>query len=173
MNATENLLGETTSRCEFSDDRSHRYLLERRWGGDGPACMVIGLNPSAADETQDDPTIRRCIGFAQSLGFPALVMTNLYSLRSTDPAGLFEDEPTRPENLEHIVTAARTASVVVAAWGATSAPQKRERARQLRKLLADWAGVELQALAVCRDGSPRHPLYLHSNCRPSPWRPPA
>ena len=50
--------------CAFSPDRRYRYALWRHWGAtEVPRyLMVVGLNPSTADETKDDPTIRRCIG---------------------------------------------------------------------------------------------------------------
>jgi hypothetical protein len=63
----------------FTPTREHRYVLWRRWG-EGPAVNFIGLNPSTADEQEDDPTIRRCIGFARNWGYDALVtLTSRYS----------------------------------------------------------------------------------------------
>ena len=72
----------------FSPCRRWRYTLLRRWE---PANLIvvafIGLNPSTADETLDDPTIRRCIGFAKAWGAGGMYMLNLFGWRSTDPAG--------------------------------------------------------------------------------------
>lgn len=72
------------SSARFSDCRRYRYTLTRRFA-DGPTVAFIGLNPSTADEHADDPTIRRCLGFAKRWGYGELVMLNLYALRSTDP----------------------------------------------------------------------------------------
>src|SRR4051794_4930837 len=71
--------------ARFSPDRLYRYELVRRWG-DGPAaCNFLLLNPSTADERSDDPTIARCWRRARAWGFGALVVTNLFALRATDP----------------------------------------------------------------------------------------
>ena len=79
---------EVTSSATLSVCRKYRYEIWRRWrGGDGTA-VFIGLNPSTADATQDDPTIRRCVGFARQWGFDWLFMGNLYAYRSTDPKPL-------------------------------------------------------------------------------------
>jgi hypothetical protein len=71
----------------FSRDRRFRYRLGRRWGDGAAVCLVL-LNPSTADETREDPIVRRCIGFAQSLGYGALDVVNLYAYVATDPAEL-------------------------------------------------------------------------------------
>ena len=72
--------------AEFSPDKVYRYELWRIWDEALPVCMFIGLNPSTADETVDDPTIRRCINFAKEWGYGQLVMTNLFAFRATKPA---------------------------------------------------------------------------------------
>ena len=78
----------TLSEAVISQDERHRYSLTRRWG-DGPrVCCWIMLNPSTADATTDDPTIRRCIGFTHDWGYDALTVVNLYAWRATDPADL-------------------------------------------------------------------------------------
>ena len=74
----------------FSECRKYRYTLWRRWDGlfaSGYA-MFIGLNPSTADETNDDPTIRRCIGYARDWGYGGLCMTNLFAFRATLPKNM-------------------------------------------------------------------------------------
>jgi hypothetical protein len=71
----------------FSRDRRFRYRLGRRWGQGAAVCFVL-LNPSTADEVVDDPTIRRCIAFARSLGYGGLEVVNLYAYVATDPAEL-------------------------------------------------------------------------------------
>lgn len=84
--------------AHFSPCRIYRYGLWRRWG-QGHTLMVVGLNPSTADDTQDNPTIRRCIGFARAWGFGALCMANLFAYRAVSPDRLRQAaDPIGPEN---------------------------------------------------------------------------
>lgn len=73
------------SEAILSVDRKYRYVLTRTWDETLPNIMFVGLNPSTADETTDDPTIRRCINFAKSWGYGGLYMVNLFAYRSTNP----------------------------------------------------------------------------------------
>ena len=77
------------SSATFSHCRKYRYTLWRNWAGLMPTgkgyAMFVGLNPSTADETNDDPTIRRCIAFAKAWGYDALCMTNIFAFRATNP----------------------------------------------------------------------------------------
>lgn len=143
----------------FSEDRVYRYRLWRHWS-EGPTMAVIGLNPSTADETQDDPTIRRCIGFAKREGCGRLEMLNLFGLRSTDPTqlSLVEFDPIGPDNDDTIMAIAGAADVVVAAWGAEKYAVA--RARDVTAMLAA-AQVPVRCLGRTASGAPRHPLYLH------------
>ena len=117
----------THCSAELSPCRTYRYTLTRRWGA-GSYAMFIGLNPSTADETQDDPTIRRCIAFAKAWGHDALVMTNLFAFRATDPADMKRDpEPVGTYNDWMLLTNAHLAGVVVAAWGTNGTFMGRNR----------------------------------------------
>lgn len=148
----------------FSRCRTWRYSLWRVWG-DEPIMMVIGLNPSVADETQDDPTVRRCIRFARDLGYGGLVMTNMFGYRSTDPRGLDKVfDPNGPDNDRSLREIAARAGIVVAAWGADKAT--RSRLPGLKRVLED---VSIHCLARTKDGLPRHPLYLKASCVPELW----
>lgn len=125
------------------------------------------LNPSAADGEQDDPTIRRCIGFARSHGFNAIEVVNLFAYRATDPRDLKRaGYPVGPLNDEHILHAASQAGAVCLAYGAHGRDLERVQVvlPQLRR-----AGSELQCLAISKDGVPRHPLMLRSDCRLHPF----
>lgn len=161
------------SYARISDDGVYRYTLGRQWvGGDGTAVFVM-LNPSTADAATDDPTIRRCIGFAKTLGCGGLHVVNLYAYRATRPADLWlATDPVGPENDKVLRAAFLTAygegSPVIAAWGVNAKPS---RARAVG-LLATSAGVGLSALGVTKAGAPRHPLYLRSDALLTPWRMP-
>jgi hypothetical protein len=123
--------------AEFSADRVYRYTLTRELGI-GPTLMVIGLNPSTADETQDDPTIRRCIGFAKRWEMGRLVMTNIFAFRSTWPAALYSDtnDPIGADNDHHLLEQAGAADMILAAWGAHGGLVDRDV--EVRSLLRDF-----------------------------------
>jgi len=83
----------------FSPDEVYRYRLERDFQRPGPVHAWIMLTPSTADAETNDPTVRRCVGFSHAWGAGRLIVTNLYALRSTDPAALkTHPEPVGPEN---------------------------------------------------------------------------
>lgn len=157
------------SSAALSDDGRYRYELTRVWGAGPPATFVM-LNPSTADAQVDDPTIRRCIGFARSWGCGGLVVVNLYALRATNPAELWRaDDPVGPDNDEQLTLtlylARSTTGPVVAAWGAHARP---DRVRFITDA-ARGHGVQLLALKVTKAGAPGHPLYLRADAEPKPW----
>lgn len=139
--------------ADLSACGTYRYSLWRQWG-DGPAVNFVMLNPSTADADKDDPTIRRCIGFAKGWGFERLVVTNLFALRSTDPRVLYRHEsPIGPDNDTALFTRAATVSLVVFAWGGHGGARGARVADLLRSFSPGCLGRT-------KDGSPRHPLYL-------------
>lgn len=147
----------------LSDDGVYRYELGRRWA-DGPCDLWIMLNPSTADATLDDPTIRRCIGFSKGWGAGSLIVVNLFALRATDPAALLRHpDPVGPDNDERIADLAASAERVVAAWGAhkLAAPRARELARGIAD--GDWTTLSVKALGTTKAGAPRHPLYVRGD----------
>lgn len=148
----------------FSPCRRFRYTLWRTWAAvDGHAdcyAMFVGLNPSTADEANDDPTIRRCVGFARAWGFQGLCMTNLFAYRATDPADMLaQADPVGEGNDRTLRAMAERAGIVVAAWGVHGAHGG--RAAAVRKLLP-----KLHYLKLTKDGHPAHPLYLPKTLRP-------
>jgi len=74
------------SDAKLSVCRKYRYALWRIWDKSKPIVLFISLNPSTADEKEDDPTIRRCIGFAKSWGYGGLCMANLFAYRTKSPS---------------------------------------------------------------------------------------
>lgn len=132
------------------------------WDRGHPYLNVIGLNPSTADETLDDPTVRRCIGFAQRWGFGGLWVTNLFAIRSKDPSAIQDTheagcDPIGPENDIRIVGAAQPAGKVVLAWGVHGCYL--ERSDQVIRLLHN-RGVKMAAFGYTQAGHPKHPLYI-------------
>ena len=147
----------------LSRDRRYRYALWRRWEPARPWVLFIGLNPSTADASRDDPTIRRCIGFARDWHAGGVLVGNLFAWRSTDPAGLREaDDPLGPANRRWLARLSGAADRVVACWGNPG-----NASRQARWVTSRIAGLE--ALAVNRRGAPRHPLYVPKGTRPRGW----
>lgn len=146
----------------FSPCRLYRYQLWRRWQAHvfrGRYAMFVGLNPSTADETNDDPTIRRCIQFAKDWGYDGLCMTNIFAFRATDPKVMkAQPDPIGPDNDAHLMGIAEHAGVVVAAWGIHGAHMGRHS--QAWRLLNNAGGVEAMCLGTTAEGFPKHPLYL-------------
>jgi hypothetical protein len=161
--------GATVATATLSADRRYRYSLHRVWDRARPLVMFVGLNPSTADETRDDPTIRRCIGFARSWGMGGIVMVNLYAYRATDPRDLegVEGVIGNPANDSAIRNLATVCELVVCAWGAKLGPVP-ARNRTTRDLLLD-AGAVPHVLGLTAAGRPRHPLYMRGDTQPFPW----
>ena len=164
--------------AEFCPMGCHRYSLGRRltFNPRGQHCVFVLLNPSTADARKDDPTVRRCVGFADRWGCATVEIVNLYSLATPDP-----DVLTRLNlagtigigNHDVILRAAERADIIVAGWGAHRAVRKREQTvcsliRQARRNAALSRGCELsplKALGLTQAGHPRHPLYLRADSR--------
>jgi hypothetical protein len=125
------------------------------------------LNPSTADAFQLDPTNRRCVGFAQAWGYGSMVTTNIFAFRSTDPVGLrTANDAVGPANDEEILTAAKNADLVIAAWGTHG--ELYGRGTAVRDMLAT-AGIERHVLRLTKDGHPGHPLYVAGDTVPTAW----
>lgn len=134
----------------------YRYRLERHWG-DGPTCGFIMLNPSTADATLDDPTIRRCIGFAKREGCGRLMVGNLYAFRATHPDVMAAaHDPVGPENRHFLENMAEQVDgPLIAAWGAHWMVYGGTTAY----VRVAFEG-KLMCLGKTKDGHPRHPLYV-------------
>lgn len=113
---------EVTRNAELSPCGLYRYWLWRKWSDGGKRVTFVMLNPSTADALMDDPTIRKCVGFAKRLGFDELFVVNLFAYRATEPKELQRVGwriAEGPANDNHTATACMLASLVIAAWGAT------------------------------------------------------
>lgn len=146
----------------FSPDRAYRYKLWRIWDSSKPLAMFVGLNPSTADEENNDPTVAKCQRYARGWGYGGLVMTNLFAFRSTDKSVLEEvDDPIGPENDRYLAELAKSAGIVVAAWGNDGNYLGRSNA--VSSLLP-----MLHYLRLNKTGEPAHPLYLSGALKPTP-----
>lgn len=155
---------DTGADANLSDDGVYRYALRRWWEPAVVKAKFIMLNPSTADASTDDPTIRRCVGFARRWGMGGLVVANLYALRSTDPRLLWDHpDPVGPENDQHLRDILAGPGIVIAAWGANAKP---DRVAEFFELAGDRP---VHALGLTKAGQPRHPLYLRSESEPVPY----
>ena len=148
--------------ARLSGCRNYRYALWRHWNEIGSKrrfVAFIGLNPSTADEETDDPTIRRCIGFAKSWGFNGIYMLNAFAFRATKPVDMKKaDDPVGPENEYALKFYTRRVDQIIAAWGA-HCPEERER------VVFETINKPIFCLGKTKAGRPRHPLYLRSDTK--------
>lgn len=172
------------SGAEISPDGRYRYLLWREWRGthdpknwrwfsgkDGAghpigeplACLFVMLNPSTADAELDDPTIRRCVGFAKAWKFERLEVVNLFAYRATSPRDLLalthKDDPVGDRNQNWVERSAADAGLIVCAWGAHGGHLGQD------ETLRGWLPSDkpCHALGFTAAGHPRHPLYLKAD----------
>ncbi len=171
--ARENCLtkeGSHGAAC-FSACENYRFMLFRSWidGLFETEMRLINflmLNPSTASQDQDDPTIRRCIGFAKKWGFNSLVITNIFALRSTNPAALFHvSDPIGKENDAHLFYWSIRAEKTVCAWG--NHGLLKERGKIVKDGLS--LSAKLYYLEMTKEKQPKHPLYIAANQPLSEW----
>jgi hypothetical protein len=166
----------TGANAVISPDGRYRYLLTRRVSAARDTVTFIMLNPSTADATLDDPTIRRCIGFSRRWRCGVLQVVNLFAFRTSDPGCLKTvADPVGPENLRWILRSvdraehSRVRPIVVCAWGVHG----RHRNQDLAILrLLKRRTIRLVALGRTKDGHPRHPLYAPYSSRRILFGPP-
>lgn len=157
-------------KAVISDCGAYRYTLSREWGDEKP-CVFVMLNPSTADAEVDDPTIRRCIGFARREGCGSLWVVNLFAFRATSPEDMKRArDPVGPENdwtlKRTFETAREHRSPVIAGWGAHGTLN----ARHLRAhAMAKEADLQLQCFGVTASKQPKHPLYIANAAPLMPW----
>lgn len=151
--------------AEISECGQYRWWLRRSWDGSGRVACFIMLNPSTADALQDDPTIRRCVDFAKRWDCSALSVRNLYPFRATDPKDLkaagYPDGGGRGETE---IRAARTAHLIICAWGTKAQSSRVSRVLELLD------GHDLYCLGTTKGGHPRHPLYVPASQELVPFK---
>lgn len=157
-------VADTRKGALFSEDREFRYRLWREWDADKPTLAFIMLNPSTADETELDPTCRRCVGYAKDWGYGKLIVGNIFAVRSTDPDNLYDHpNPVGPENDEHLRDICEDAEKVIAAWGHHGGLNGRGPE------VVDTLDADLFALDITMEGHPSHPLYQPKDAELTPF----
>ena len=146
----------------FSPCRKYRYTLWRQWNSmfSSDYAMFIGLNPSTADENNDDPTVRRCIRYARDWGYAGLCMTNIFAFRATLPSDMMAvKNPIGDDNNNILIESAKNVGIVVAAWGTHGSYLGRDK--EVIKMIP-----YLTYLKLTKVGFPAHPLYLPKILKP-------
>lgn len=155
-----------SSSAVFDPTLTYRYSLWREWNEDGQRLAFIMLNPSTANADTNDPTIRRCICFAQRWGFGSLEVVNLFAYRTSSPHDLRTAvDPIGIENDRHLVAAVNQADCIVLAWGNWGSLHGRDRA--VCQLLSHYPNM--YCLGTNHSGQPRHPLYLKQDTHLIRW----
>lgn len=158
-----------TRDARFTKSGERRFMLTRSWrGGDGRYVLFCMLNPSTANASTDDPTIRRCIRYARDWGHSALHVVNLFDFITPSPEVLLRWTKENPMKnlqlyLDIIQCESFNSGLTVCGWG-TWGGWFPERARQVYNALNSP-----HALRITKDGHPSHPLYLPANLKPVPF----
>ncbi len=178
-----------SSGAILSNDERYRYRLWREWRnhpkpakwrwwkddagrpvldgagkqlGEPESVLFVMLNPSTADGQTDDPTIRKCVGFAQRWGYDRIDVVNLFAYRATDPRALLRlpeaDDPFGPRNQEIVKSAAFECGLIVYAWGTHGGHLGQNET--MRGWIEGSTNKTPRTLGFSKDGYPRHPLML-------------
>lgn len=156
---------EIRKTAELSDDGRYRYRLARSWGP-GNSVGWIMLNPSTADASADDATIRRCMGFARFWGYDGIIVCNLFALRSTDPDKLFApgalpSEIIGPTNDLFLAQLAAMVPRIICAWGNHGSLLQRDA--HVVEVIRSLQFATLWHLGLTKQGQPKHPLRLRAD----------
>ena len=145
----------------FSKDRLYRYTIFRQWKEENNLLLCICLNPSVANETNEDLTLNRCVSFAKDNDFDGVYITNLFSYVSTDPKELYGvDDPIGEETDAYIVSLSGKASSILIAWG--NGGRYLDRANQILNILPK---EKIYYLKLNATGEPSHPSRLPRNLK--------
>lgn len=152
--------------AKFDSTRKYRYLLRRKWNENLPQVTFVMLNPSKANEREDDPTLRRCIQFAKDLSYGSLEVVNLFAYIATNPLELRKvDDPVGLKNNCYIKSSTRRAHSIIVAWGANNYVKKNPN-RQKEVLELIFTQKPVQCLKLTKYGYPHHPVRLSKDVTP-------
>lgn len=140
----------------------YRYRLEREVGMVGPVYAFFGINPSTADASLDDATVRKWIGFTKLWGGSRFIVGNVFAYRSKDVkllAGI--PDPFGPDIGDHVSDILAEADILVPCWGDTGkVPPKLQFAFDVLMDALNSSGKPVRHLGLTKGGDPRHPLML-------------
>jgi hypothetical protein len=148
----------------------YRYQLIRTWDAARPHAMFVMMNPSTADPLVDDPTVAKCGRLARAWNYGGIHIGNTFAYRATDQIRLTEiPDPIGPDNDRHLIEMAKSAGIVIFAYGQPRHPALRPRGLALARLMIERAGITPHILRLSKNGTPWHPLYLPESLKPIPW----
>ena len=159
--------GEIESGAE--GDVVYRWRLWRCWDSALPTVVFVMLNPSTADVIVNDPTVRRCLGFARMWGYGRLEVRNLFDLRATDPRALAQHPTPNSQHNDLAIQQIVQRADVVAAWG--NHGEHRGRGLLVAREMLRPLAAHLWHLGLTKTGHPKHPLYLSNNSVRTEWTP--
>lgn len=149
--------------AEFSVGNKYRYALWRIWDEKLPLVMIVGLNPSTANQTTDDATIRRVKRFSYDWGYGGFYMMNLFALVTPYPEELKKSDNPLGDNNGWLEKIHPKCEKVIFAWGAFK--EAHERSIEVINMFPD-----AYCLGKTKSGCPKHPLYLKSDTIPILFR---
>lgn len=144
--------------ADFSSDRKYRYALWRIWDKEKPLAMFIGLNPSTANETNNDPTIRSVGRICKNNSYGGFYMMNCFAYITSDPKLLKHNPMSDEWNNNMLTVIASKCKDIVFAWGNFSVVKETGRDKELAEMFP-----KAKALFINKNGSPKHPLYCKDN----------
>lgn len=153
----------------ISKDDQYRFALHRQWKPGDKRAVWVMLNPSTADANEDDPTIRRVVGYSMDWGMDGCTVVNLSPFRATEPADMLkhvEPESIIKQNFGYIDSECywNQPEIVMCAWGTKAPVRGKIMTKHLLKL-----GARLNVLRLTAERQPSHPLYLSKALKPQPW----
>lgn len=154
-----------TSSAQLSPCSRYRYELRRVWQHGRPLALFVLCNPSTADATEDDATVRRCVGFARRFGCGGLIVVNVCAWRATKPRNMiWIDDPVGPMNKEAIEQALLESAggPIVLGWGDALPKKLRHLGMRVARLIEDAGRMPL-CFGTTKEGQPKHPLRLATN----------
>ena len=141
--------------AEFSIDKKERYSLNREWDKSKNKILYIMLNPSLADDKNDDPTIRRLINFTKKFNYGGFLVGNIFSTITPNPKEIDKSKGMSDKNFEKLLNLINKVDQIVYAWGNSV-----EEPQLLKELI-----LSPKCFGKNLNGTPKHPLYLPKNSK--------
>ena len=146
--------------AEFSIDKKERYSLNREWDESKNKILYIMLNPSLADDKNDDPTIRRLINFTKKFNYGGFLVGNIFTKITPNPKEIDKSKGMSDKNFEKLLNLINKVDQIVYAWGNSI-----EEPKILKELISNP-----KCFGKNLNGTPKHPLYLPSSSKLESYR---
>ena len=146
--------------AEFSIDKKDRYSLNREWDESKNKILYIMLNPSLADDKNDDPTIRRLISFTKKFNYGGFLVGNIFTTITPNPKKIDRSKGISDKNFEKLLKLINKVDQIVYAWGNSI-----EEPQLLKELI-----LSPKCFGKNLNGTPKHPLYLPSSSNLESYR---